>query len=303
MNLSFLIVNADDLGMTHSITDGIFLAHSHGILTSASLMPNMPAAEYAVERLQDTRTLGVGCHLNICQGRSLLHLSEVPSLVDSSGLFHPPLEMARRLWRWQVNPREIEAEFRAQLRWVKIHGISPTHADSHHHMHLYPAAAVPFARVLASEGVFCARSSRCAVFPRPHSLGGPHEGGPLRRILVGFYRTALQSTIFRRLISPDARISFLSRDRNNPSALAARRSTALHHLPQGIFELACHPSLPRSSDGAALDAICSQREEELRWLVNPELRAIIAGCGIRLISYARLPSARASLDATRTAAA
>ena len=33
-----LIVNADDLGMSRGITDGILMAHKHGFLTSASLM-------------------------------------------------------------------------------------------------------------------------------------------------------------------------------------------------------------------------------------------------------------------------
>lgn len=303
MSGTFLIINADDLGMTHGITDGILLAHSHGILTSASLMPNMPAAEYAVERIEGVRNLGVGCHLNICQGHPLLPRSEVRTLVNSSGGFHSPGEMTQRLWRWQVNPHEIEAEFREQIRWMKCRNLFPTHADSHHHMHLYPAAAIPFAHALASEGVRCARCSRCAVFPHPASVGGPHEGGPLRRVLAHSYRSALQSTVFRHLLSPDCRISFLSRDRNNPSLIGARWASALRHLPSGVFELACHPGLAGSSNGTFPDAIRAQREEELRWLMNPGLRDIIASCGIRLITYSRLPAARMALDATRNAAA
>ena len=47
MNEKYLIVNADDFGMSRGITDGILLAHSAGFLTSTSLMANMPAAEYA----------------------------------------------------------------------------------------------------------------------------------------------------------------------------------------------------------------------------------------------------------------
>jgi chitin disaccharide deacetylase len=46
-----LIVNADDCGMSRGITDAILLAHRYGILTSTSLMANMPAAEYAIARV------------------------------------------------------------------------------------------------------------------------------------------------------------------------------------------------------------------------------------------------------------
>jgi len=292
MNETLLLVNADDLGMSRGITDGIFLAHKHGFVTSASLMPNMPAAEYAAGRLESHPGLGVGCHLNICQGRPLLPRAEVRTLVGAFGQFHSPAEMARRLWRFQVNPREIEAEFREQIRWMKFRHLFPTHADSHHHMHLYPAAARGFARALASEGIRCARASRCAVFPRPASIGGPHEGGPLRRVLVRSYRSALQSAVFRRFLSPDCRIAFLSRDRGNLALLFDHWRLALRNLPPGSFELACHPGLSDPRDADLVDGIRPQREEEFRWLVNSELRDIIAACGIRLITYNDLPAAR-----------
>ncbi|HTV58542.1 MAG TPA: ChbG/HpnK family deacetylase [Verrucomicrobiae bacterium] len=299
MNETLLIVNADDLGMSRGVTDGILLAFKHGILTSASLMANMPAAEYALGRLESAPGLGVGCHLNICQGWPLLPRAEVPTLVGPSGCFHPPAEMARRLWRFQVNPHEIEAEFREQIRWMKFRRLFPTHADSHHHMHLYPAAALPFARALAREHIPCARTSRCSVFPRSASFGGPHEGGPLRRVLVGSYRAALQSTVFRRLLSPDCRIAFVSRDRNNLALLGAQWRLALWNLPSGAFELACHPGMSDPREENQFDAIRAQREQELCWLLNSELRDIIAACGIRLITYDGLRAPAA----VRTAAA
>ena len=44
----------------------------------------------------------------------------------------------RKLWTWRASGREIEAEFRAQIGWMRDRGVVPEHADSHHHMHLYP---------------------------------------------------------------------------------------------------------------------------------------------------------------------
>src|SRR5580704_7573804 len=179
-----LIVNADDFGMSRGVSDGIIQAHLHGFLSSTSLMPNMPAAEYAASCLGRVPGLGVGVHLNICQGRPILPSREVESLVDARGDFHAPAIQAHKVWFGQTDGFEIEAEFIAQIRWMKDRGIVPTHADSHQHMHMYPAAVKPFVRALEAEEIHCARSPRCSIWPRTNRLGGPHEGSLPRRVLV-----------------------------------------------------------------------------------------------------------------------
>jgi chitin disaccharide deacetylase len=302
MNERCLIVNADDFGMSHGVTDGILLAHSHGFLTSTSLMANMPAAEYAVAQLARAPALGVGMHLNICDGRPILPASEVPTLVDASGYFHKASQMVRRLWRWQVSGREVEAEFRAQIRWAKVRGVVPTHADSHHHLHLYPAGAVPFARALAAEDIRCARSPRCTVWPKARSLGGPHEGNVARRLLVQTYRSTLCSTAFRKLAMPDSRVSFLSPDRHNLADLGREWKTMFNHLPPGLFELACHPGMFEAGFSES-DRIHAQREAELHWLTSSEWLDVLKKSGIRLVTYDALaPRSAVQPAATEVAA-
>jgi chitin disaccharide deacetylase len=297
-----LIVNADDFGMGRGITDGIVQAHIHGFLSSTSLMPNMPAAEYAISRLQSLPALGVGVHLNICQGRPILPARDVASLVDSSGNFNPPAVQARKLWLWHADADEIEAEFIAQIRWMKTRGIVPTHADSHQHMHMYPGAVKPFARALAAEGIHCARAPRCSVWPRSRTIGGPHEGMLFRRVLVQWYRSALQLTVFRKLDMPQSRLAFLPHERRNLSLLRERWKAALENLPQGTFELACHPGLFEPGFSEA-DRIRAQREEELRWLTDSELCNIVKRNGIRLITYDDLADVRATRSASADAPA
>jgi hypothetical protein len=66
--LRLLIVNADDLGCSRGVNRGIIEAHERGIVTSASLMVNRPAASEAAEyapstlslRLDSTSRLGAG---------------------------------------------------------------------------------------------------------------------------------------------------------------------------------------------------------------------------------------------------
>lgn len=59
----FLIVNADDLGLTQAVNAGVFAAHEQGIVTSASLMVSRPAAEAAAAELAKHPDLAVGLHL------------------------------------------------------------------------------------------------------------------------------------------------------------------------------------------------------------------------------------------------
>lgn len=288
-----LIVNADDFGMSRGITDGIVHAHLNGFLSSTSLMPNMPAADYAVSRLGEIPALGVGVHLNICQGKPILPVQEVASLVDENGNFNSPAVQARNLWLGRAKGFEIEAEFVAQIRWMKHRGVTPTHVDSHQHMHMYPAAVKPFARALAEEGIQCARAPRCSIWPRTASIGGPHEGMLLRRVLVQSYRSALQLIAFRKLRMPQSRVSFLPYERRNLALLRERWKAALENLPAGTFELSCHPGFFEQGFSGA-DRIHLQREEELRWLTGPELGDVVRRSGIKIITYKHLAGARAT---------
>lgn len=297
-----LIVNADDFGMSRGITDGIILAHRYGFLTSTSLMANMPAAKYAVDRLLSSPRLGIGIHLNICTGRPILPPHEIPSLVDRDGNFHAPHITIRKLWTWRASGREIEAEFRAQIGWMRDRGVVPEHADSHHHMHLYPAAVLPFIRALNAEGISCARAPRSSVWPKGKSIGGPHEGSVVRRLSVHSYRTALRLIAFRKLRMPESRISFLSKDRHNLAALGECWKAALASLPPGTFELACHPGLFERGFSET-DRIRTQREEELYWLTNREWRDVIDSSGVQLITYRELFEAHSRQPVAHEAAA
>jgi predicted glycoside hydrolase/deacetylase ChbG (UPF0249 family) len=64
----FLIVNADDLGLSEAVNEGVFAAHEEGIVTSASLMVGRPAALAAVTALAEHPDLAVGLHLEREEG-------------------------------------------------------------------------------------------------------------------------------------------------------------------------------------------------------------------------------------------
>jgi predicted glycoside hydrolase/deacetylase ChbG (UPF0249 family) len=63
--MRYLTVNADDFGFTRGVNCGILEAHDRGIVTSASLMVERPAATEAADEARERPRLGVGLHAEV----------------------------------------------------------------------------------------------------------------------------------------------------------------------------------------------------------------------------------------------
>src|SRR5437899_6893534 len=94
----YLIVNADDFGLSPGVNRGIIEAHEHGIVTSASLMVRWPAAREAVNYARQHGALSLGLHLDLGEwtyrGSTWVPLYEVVPLDDSSAVAE---EVSRQL--------------------------------------------------------------------------------------------------------------------------------------------------------------------------------------------------------------
>lgn len=114
-----LIVNADDLGVSEGVNEGIIRAHENGIVTSASLMTRYPAARAAAAYSQGHPELALGLHLDIGEwvygDGEWVQGYHVVSPDDTAGI---AAELTRQLERFR--------------EWV---GENPTHLDSHQHIH------------------------------------------------------------------------------------------------------------------------------------------------------------------------
>ncbi|PYU03592.1 MAG: hypothetical protein DMG34_12680 [Acidobacteria bacterium] len=268
-----LIINADDYGLSRGITDGILLTHQKGILTSTSLMVNQPATDYAISRAEEVPELGIGIHLNLTQGMPVLPKDQVRTLVDADGYFY--------------STQEIEAEFRAQIRLMKSYGLMPTHADSHHRIHMYPSAARAFHNAIVSEGIRRARAPRKQYWPANGRWGGPHIGPLYRRLAAKSYLEFLQSVVFRDLQLPDAGVTFHPSYSGKLAALPTAWQSTLEHLPGGSYEMWCHPGFLENGFSGT-DSIADQREVEIGILTDKNLRELARRREIQLISFRQL---------------
>ncbi|UOR11523.1 chitin disaccharide deacetylase [Halobacillus amylolyticus] len=127
-----LIINADDFGYSRGINFGIIDAFQHGLLTSTTLMTNMPGASHAYQLAKENPNIGVGIHLTLTAGSPILkHLQTV---TDENGHFR---NLKYYLGFFDIDLGEVYEEWKAQIKQAIVNGIQPTHLDSHHHIHSY----------------------------------------------------------------------------------------------------------------------------------------------------------------------
>jgi hypothetical protein len=130
-----LIINADDFGLTNDISDAIIYVFKMGNLSSTTLMTNMPSSSYAIKLAKENPKLGVGLHFNISEGKSSIGVS---SLTNSKGFFLEKMPLILKIFFNKVNNDDIRDELYNQYNYLIKAGISPTHIDSHQHIHMNP---------------------------------------------------------------------------------------------------------------------------------------------------------------------
>jgi predicted glycoside hydrolase/deacetylase ChbG (UPF0249 family) len=143
-----LIVNADDFGISAEVNRAIVEAFGKGVISSATLMTNMPGFDEACELAHCHGLLGkIGVHLNLSSGYPLsAPVRRCSRFCDDTGMFRS------RRTRFRLSKEErhaLETEFAAQVEACLDRGLRPTHLDSHHHVHTewaIGAAAITVAR-------------------------------------------------------------------------------------------------------------------------------------------------------------
>jgi len=133
-----LIINADDYGLSRSGNCGIIEGHKKGVITSATLMANMPGFLDAVGLAKKNPDLGVGVHLNLYRGEPLSSPASISSLLRADGNFFASPRLVRKIYLKRINPKEVQKELKTQIIKVKEAGIAITHLDSEKHFHVFP---------------------------------------------------------------------------------------------------------------------------------------------------------------------
>lgn len=225
----YLIVNADDFGLSSGVNRGIIEAHERGILTSASLMVRYPDAAEAADLARAHSKLSVGLHFDAAEWRY-------------------------REGEWEaiyrvVDDRDADAvrsELERQLAiFTGLLGRTPTHLDSHQHMHLQEPARSILSTAARDLGIPL-RSCSEAIAYCGSFYGQTGEG---ERDAAG--------------ISVDHLVALIQT------------------LPQGWTELGTHPGYGAELDSV----YAQERDEELRVLCSEAVRAAVNAAHLQLSSF------------------
>jgi len=291
-----LIVNADDFGLTAGVNRAIAEAHRDGIVSSATLMANSAAFDDAVKTARALPTLSVGCHVVLTDGAPVSPPAAIDTLLAIRSAepdkFFPNLSaFAARATLGGFDRDQLVTEITAQVRKIQAAGIEVTHLDSHKHAHIFPEILTAMLRAARICGVPAIRSPFVPI----KAIMAQHFAGK-RALLKRYGQVRILNTFagrFRRLtpraglLSPDGVIGVI--ETGVLDSILLRR--ALTSLPDGTWELVCHPGYVDADLRAVRTRLVESRERERDLLTSPELKEFLDQQKIRLIGYRQLAEA------------
>jgi predicted glycoside hydrolase/deacetylase ChbG (UPF0249 family) len=247
--MKYLIINADDFGLTPEVSQGILKAARDGVLTSTTVMINSPhRGEFS--ELLDTE-IGIGLHFNLTWGSPVSLPEEVPSLVNKDGYFQSDPDIGKR------KSTDIEKELEAQIAlFLQSIQRTPSHIDVHKHLHKY----------------FIVLEAVIAVARRLEI--------PVR------FTTAEMKTILREnnVTTPDFFMGDAKPEK--PYWTKDQLLSSLISIQPGVTEIMCHPGyVPTSIPGMFYN---QQREVELESFCDPDVWEEINRQEIGLINFSYL---------------
>jgi predicted glycoside hydrolase/deacetylase ChbG (UPF0249 family) len=256
-----LILNADDFGLTLGINRAIAELHAARALNSATLMASGAAFQDAVRIAHAHPTLGVGCHIVLTDGTPISPPRTIPTLLGPDRkTFRPKLtHFVRDLLLGRIAESDIAREAVAQIEHLQHHGITVTHLDTHKHTHIFPSVARPLLEAAERTGILAIRNP----FEPPWSAALGPSPLPRRlqlRILHQLHPRFLGLPQIRngRIFTTNGTLGIATTGSLNATTLSALIRT----VPEGTWELVCHPGYSDSDLDAIATRLRSTRDIE-----------------------------------------
>jgi hypothetical protein len=251
-----ILIRCDDIGMCHAVNAAIKEVLDTGLPISSSVMFACPWYQEAVEILKGYKNVSIGIHLMLnsewknYRWGPVAGRSAVPSLVDKEGLFFPS-----RATLFVNNPtlEDIERELRAQIERAMRSGLTIDYVD----YHMGAAVQTPETRAIVEK------------LAREYKLGISRYFGEVD--VEGWYAVPIEGkkdTLLQRLRT------------------AEQSSVKLFVFHVGLETPEMNALVDLNPFGPK--EMSRHREAELRALLSPEFRSLLAERNVRLKTYADL---------------
>lgn len=278
-----MIINADGFGRCEAINKAVTEAHTNGVLTSATIMANMPAATEAVKIAKKLPCLGVGVHLNLFEGPPVSKDSSVGCLLDADGRFALSVFRLALLSVAGHNFRNaIRTEMTAQIQWLLDQGLTPTHLDSYKHIHSFPAIysiVCELARGFEIAAVrFTFEPKQISSMPWPLTTEAGRDKAKKARIMARINR--MQNSDF---LKTDALLGVAHEGKIDVNFFRAVTLCT----PVATAEVMTHPALPDAFEQGDAKAL-HQQQAEVAALCSDRTKKYFNDSQIKLVHYGKL---------------
>jgi len=270
----YLIIHADDAGMSHSVNMATIDAMENGVVSSASIMVPCPWFKEFAKYAQQHPELDFGIHLTLnsewenYRWGPVAPQEQVPSLIDEEGYLWDNV----RLVAVNAKAEEVALELRSQINRAKEFGVPLTHLDTH----------------------------MGAVLSRPDLLEVYVKLGIEYNLPVLFMRDIdkQQAREYPALVQHAEKFGKLLEQHGLPlldriaqfyggDSHAERRATyieSLENLEPGINELIIHCG-NADDELRAITTSAERRDGDRRIFMEPEIAAMIKNLGIEVVTW------------------
>lgn len=273
-----LLVNADDFGRHLLINQAVCQSVETGILRSATLMPGGKAFDDAVHIAKTHPALGVGIHFTLVNGFPLCPPEDIPSLVTKDGVFFDDYTIFIKQYALgHISLDDVRRELGAQAEKFKQTGLTPTHFDSHQHMHVLPGVIDIALSIARDAGITKLRIPRTPLAAGGHTSLGQFIG---RLGLSTLATLAAMKAKRKGFHMPNHFTGIVAGE-------AVQEKDMLHviqHIQPGTTEVMIHPG----TDNAILQKDCAwvhDFEAELQALVSPLVQQALQKQDIHIVNY------------------
>jgi chitin disaccharide deacetylase len=165
-----IILNADGFGHSDDTVRATIECFHSGALSSATIVPKMPASQLAIDFAQKHPEFSFGVHLVFTSDAAPASISDpktIPALVNGDGSFLPPQRLRWLALRNKLPADQLEKEISAQIGVIRDHGISISHVASHADLHKFRPFVNALVNVLPRFGIKRVRSVQDTYIRKP----------------------------------------------------------------------------------------------------------------------------------------
>lgn len=254
-----LIINADDFGLTESVSKGILKGMQEGIITDTTMLTNTRHFDRSIELAKEAGIEAMGVHLNLTLLKPILESGKVQSIVDGKGNFYRKPSLIPSTF----HKGEVRAELRAQIEKFLSSGLTLTHIDTHHGFSVMHAEMFQIILELAKEYRVPMRKDD-VLTDDPFIKSQLAESGMKTTdvLCADFSVPIMQESVLINTI-------------------------AKYKQTNATIEIPCHPGFV-DDELRTISSLNDEREEDLQLLLKQEWLGYMKEQGIELISFSQL---------------